>query len=596
MFLTLTKRSLYRIAVSVFIAVLFFSCQKELSIENGGVVVTPPDLSTKVKSSVSGFVTDENDAPVLGASVQFGTSSTTTDKYGYFEVRNVQVVQTAAVVSISKAGYFKGIKTYMARENKSAFFRIKLIPKTTAGTINASTGGNVTLSNGLSISLPAGAVVNATTNAAYTGTVNVAAYHINPEAADLDRIMPGDLRGINTDGGLKMLKTFGMAAIELTGTSGELLQIAPGKKATLTIPIPATLSGDATASIPLWYFDESNGLWKEQGSAVKTGNAYVGDVSHFSYWNCDYPITDPVYFDCTVVDATGNPIPGIGVWIYYSNGLITGSHGITDSSGYVGGMIPGNYNLIVKVIDYNCPGAVVFSQNFTTTNLAVHFGNITVNAVSSVAVLTGSLTNCSNQPVTNGYVLLHIGNQYVRQNVVSANGNFSFNQMICGSPNVDIIGGDVVTAQESAIINTTLVSGTNNLGTIQACGTSVAEFFNYTANAVSTSFIPPAGYMYQMPDSFQINSTSVYASAANSFVQVGFSNVGIGSGSSQAMTFFQSTQTNQTTISGTIPVHITEYGSVGQYMAGNFAGTVTGTAPPNTTYAISGNFRVKRNY
>ena len=244
----------------LFTSVLFFSCQKELSIDNGTGSL-PPDLKTKISSSVSGFVTDENNAAVMGATVQFGSSATVTDKFGYFEAKNVQVVKNAAFVTVSKPGYFKGIKTYIAKEGKSAFFRIKLIPKTIVGNINGTSGGSVTLTNGLSIALPAGAVVNAATNVAYTGTVNVAAFWINPEAADLNKIMPGDLRGIDKDGSLKLLQTFGMAAVELTGASGELLQIATGKKATITLPIPASLTASAPASIPLWYFDETNGLW-----------------------------------------------------------------------------------------------------------------------------------------------------------------------------------------------------------------------------------------------------------------------------------------------------------------------------------------------
>jgi len=132
---------------------LFFSCQKELSIENGNVTNNPPDLTTKVNSSVSGFVTDENDAPVVSASVQAGGSVTTTDKYGHFEIKNIQVVETAATVTVSKAGYFSGIKTYEARENKSASFRIKLIPKRIVGTIDANSGGTVALPNNLSVKL-----------------------------------------------------------------------------------------------------------------------------------------------------------------------------------------------------------------------------------------------------------------------------------------------------------------------------------------------------------------------------------------------------------------------------------------------------------
>ena len=79
------------------------------------------------------------------------------------------------MVTVTMPGYFKGIKTFLATEGKSAFFRIKLLPKTIAGNIEAALGGNVTLLSGLIVSLPANAV-NAVTNAVYTGQVKVSAH------------------------------------------------------------------------------------------------------------------------------------------------------------------------------------------------------------------------------------------------------------------------------------------------------------------------------------------------------------------------------------------------------------------------------------
>lgn len=345
---TLTTKSICRNMLLIFTLSIFFSCQKDISNEGGGAIVTPPDLSTKVSSSISGFVTDENDAAVMGAIVQFGTSTITTDKYGYFEAKNVQVVKEAAVVTVTRPGYFKGIKTYIAKEGKAAFFRIKLLPKIIAGTISAASGGTVTLSNGLSVKLPAGGIVNATTNAVYTGTVNVAATWIMPTDPDLNRIMPGDLRGINTDGALKLLQTFGMAAVELTGSGGELLQIANGQKATLSLTIPPSLITSAPTTIPLWYFDEAKGLWKEEGTATKSGNNYVGDVGHFSFWNCDTP-GGFVQFDCTLKNSAGNPLPYVLVKITVV-GTNVWSYGYSDSLGYVGGGLPLNSNLLLEII------------------------------------------------------------------------------------------------------------------------------------------------------------------------------------------------------------------------------------------------------
>ena len=80
-----------------------------------------------------------------------------------------------------------------------------------------------------------------------------------------------------------------MMAVELQGASGESLNIAEGSTATLTFPIPQEILGNAPAEIPLWSFNENLGLWVEESVASLQGSNYVGEVSHFSFWNCDAP-------------------------------------------------------------------------------------------------------------------------------------------------------------------------------------------------------------------------------------------------------------------------------------------------------------------
>ena len=115
------------------VVIIFSACQKNINEfidTNNNNPTQGPDLTTKVRSSVSGFVTNENDMPVIGASVKVGSITTVTDEYGIFIIRNANVVKNAAVVTVTNPGYFKGIKTYQGVEGKSVFFRIKLISLT----------------------------------------------------------------------------------------------------------------------------------------------------------------------------------------------------------------------------------------------------------------------------------------------------------------------------------------------------------------------------------------------------------------------------------------------------------------------------------
>lgn len=587
-----TKYSLDRNTLFLLIGIFFFSCQKSLDFENVNNAI-PVDLSTKINSAVSGFVTDENNASVPGAMVQFGSSTITTDKYGYFEAKNVQVTKNAAFVTVTKSGYFKSTKTFIASEEEPVFFRIKLIPKTISGNINSVSGGTVTLSNGLSVKLPADGIVNAATNNQYTGLVNIAAYWINPTATDLANIMPGDLRGITTEGTIKLLQTFGMAAVELTGSSGELLQIVNGQKATLTFPIPSSLAATAPTSIPLWYFDETKGLWKQEGSATKTGNTYAGDVGHFSFWNCDVP-GDYVQFNCSLKKSSKEPLAYtvIKITVIGTNNF---KYGYTNASGYVAGVVPGNSNLLMEVLPaYGCT-TVLYSKTFTSTNQDISLGLITVPNGSNIATLTGTVTNCSNTAVNNGFIVIKEGDIFTRYSLDNT-GAYSISKFFCSFPQtVTLIGEDITNAQQSPFTSKIVNAGANTVANIQACGISTQQFINYIINGVAYSYTAPAdtfSYFNDILSKISITAETVPASGQMSF---GMSNAAITAGGNQNLIFFYPVPIYDSLSMNTpISVYISEYGQPGQFVAGSFTGTFTGQPPTNTPYNATCNFRIRR--
>ncbi len=591
--------------LSTFLCTILFvfnSCQKTFNIiEEPTIVAILPDLTTKVSSTlVSGFVTDNNEAAVKDATVLIGSTTTTTDKYGYFEARNVQVIKNAAVITVSKTGFFKGIKTFIAETNKSKFLRIKLIPKNIAGTFNATSGGNITLTSGLNISFPASAIVNASTNVAYAGTVNVAAAYLNPTANDIDRTMPGDLRGLDTDGNLKLLTTYGMAAVELTGSSGELLQIAIGKKVTLTMPIATSILATAPSNIPLWSFNETNGLWKQEGTATKNGNTYVGEVSHFSFWNCDVP-DNYVQFNCKVVSPTGQPIQNAIVRITDINNSANQRSGITDTAGNVAGAIPDNRPLLLEIFtNYGC-STPVYTQTFITTISTISLGTITINTASNNANIVGTVLNCNGQPVSNGYIILLNGSTYSRY-PLTTNGTYSINTLLCGgvSTNVNIIGEDGTTASQNIPIQYTINAGINNIPNIQACGLTTQQFFNYTIDGIAYNNSTPidsiSTYQTGIAGQMGIFANNSIATGTN-YASIQFSTTNIAQGSTQNFVQFLSSQIPQgSTTSSQLFVNISEYGPIGGYIAGNFSGIITTPAPANLPKNVSCNFRVRRTF
>ncbi|MFT3912436.1 MAG: hypothetical protein QM737_23615 [Ferruginibacter sp.] len=559
------------------------SCHKNADLSPVTPVIPnqPPDLSTKIITSVSGFVINENDQPVGGAMVKFGISTATTDNTGYFKIENAEVVKAAAVVTVSMTGYFKNIKTYAVTEGKQNLLRIKLIPKTEAGTISSTAGGNITLTNGLTISFPADAIMVASSGTSYNGTVHVAASWLNPEANDLGQTMPGDLRAIDENGNLTGLRTYGMAAVELTGDAGELLQLSAGKKATLTFPLSPVISPNAPSSIPLWYFDEEKGLWKQEGTATKTGNNYIGDVTHFSYWNCDLPCAIvPLTF--TVVDQNGNGQGGVYVVITpHVTDPCSRVFGTTDATGYVSVFVTPNTQYDMFLYE-SCGSGMVNIHTFTAGTTAIDLGNIAAaGTVSSLATITGTVSDCNGNPVTYGAVL--VGSTFYP---VDNTGHFSYSHLLgCNNADLIFIGYDY-----NSFLNGTptwhhISPGMNDIGNLPACGNNINQRINCTIDGVN--------HMYQIPtDTLSHteanNYSAIWALAGANYINFDFIRTGIAMNSIQVCDHFVCPQFES---GGPIDVLITEPGSaMGEYVAGSFNGTIVDLNGISHTVAVD--FRV----
>ena len=177
------------------------------------------------------------------------------------------------------------------------------------------------------------------------------------------------------------------------------------------------------------------------------------------------------------------------------------------------------------------------------------------------------------------------------------NYNDHIEPLICGSSNtsINIIAVDNVSQQQSIPLTQVIASGNNAVGVLNACGTTIQEFINYNINGVDYSLSAPAIPIMQEANSSTQYVTAYSAGTQNRGVNIGFASTGIGAGSSQNLISFSAPEISDSTqILTPVTVNITEYGAVGQFIAGNFTGTFTGGAPANTPYVVTCSFRVKR--
>ena len=557
-------------------------------------IVNPvvPDFATKINASVHGFITDENGEALEGATITAGALNTTTDEFGYFKISNALFAKSAGFIQVRQAGYFTGYRTFLPVAGKETFIRLQLIPKTTAGTIGSVAGGTVTLSNGATVTLPADAVVMAASNNPYSGIINVAAHWLDPSDMETTSLtMPGDLTGVDSAGHLNVLQTFGMLAVELTGSNGELLQMAPGKKALLHFPLPASLQSSAPANIPLWYFDESRGVWEQEGYSVKNGNGYNGEVSHFSYWNCDIGLP-LVNFTAQLMDTALNPFTNVPVTISSNNIPNLTRTAYTDINGVITGFIPANNSLQLDIL-VPC-NQRINAKTITTTNQPVDLGAVVVDLEQYEVVLRGTVTNCSGNPVTNGYVMI-IGldnNAIIDIN----NGIYSAAGIICPGTNTSVIAYDRETSQQSGVLPVNISQGTNDLGELEACAASQTEVINIS-NGIGTSTYTLPQYLFGGNFYFLHDSTSISAiDLLNGNQQVlQFSFRG------PATTGIHELGNNRIMNTGSLSwqfdagttVNITSYGLIGQFITGTLNGNATLVNQTLTrTYNIE--FSIKR--
>lgn len=268
------------------IILLHDSCKKNPDVPGGENPPTIPGVpieGVRVSTSVFGRIVDEADKPLGGVTVTAAGSSTITDDNGVYFITNVQLDQARGYITATKSGYFNGSRIFQpAKNGVSKPSLIKLMQQKSIGTINAASGGAVESPGGTRVELPANAIKD------YTGTVNVVARYINPTIGDFYARIPGDMAAENASNKRGALVSMGMSHIDLLDNNGNKLTIAAGKKVTITLPVPASLRAKASATIPMWYFDETKGIWKEEGTGTYQNGKYTGQVAHFSIWNYDH--------------------------------------------------------------------------------------------------------------------------------------------------------------------------------------------------------------------------------------------------------------------------------------------------------------------
>lgn len=429
------------------------------------------DFGNDVHRNFTGRVVNEDNQALASTFITIGNTSTQTDINGMFVMENVTVKENFAYIKASHPGYFDGSRSVIpiAGEN-----RLDIMLKEKFSVV-IETGEAIALEYGF-YSIGFSGDFKTEDGAPYVGSVNVAFNYLSPTDEHLNDFMPGMLLGQDTTGEANVLETYGMLTVELTGSNNEKLQIASDSE--LKFPIVDEQLSSAPSTIPLWYFDEENGYWIEEGEATRVGDQYVGTVSHFTPWNVDVPLP-MAKIDLTVLDQNNSALLGINIHAFAGDEVFPRIL-ITNQDGKAFGLVPANESISLEIIGL-C-GESVTSINigsFVEDSTNVIPPIIITEMMATLIEIVGTLKQCDSSNVTNGYVLLDNSEQEPVFYRVT-NGNFNFNTFICnGATTFTLEGYDVDNSQSTGEDTYTFVEPTTDLGTLMTC-TDVDEYVIYT--------------------------------------------------------------------------------------------------------------------
>ncbi len=229
---------------------------------------------------------------------QVGSMATvTTDAMGKASLAvDVGVPMT---LKLSKSGYADQFLSINVPDTvgADAYFAATMRTRDAVLTLaDAAAGGSLNGRDGATISLPPNSLVSGS-GAAVTGAVQIAMTPVDvtqPGAGGF----PGSFDGVKRDGTMTPIVSFGTTEYVLSA-GGQSLQLAPGKTATIEVPLYGVKNVDGTVlapgdTTPLWSLDEATGTWIQEGegtvidsTASPSGLAMRATVSHFSWWNSD---------------------------------------------------------------------------------------------------------------------------------------------------------------------------------------------------------------------------------------------------------------------------------------------------------------------
>ena len=408
-----------------------------------------------------GIIIDENGDKIENVLVTVGNTTTLTDRNGMFIVSNAQVFENFAYIKAQKDGYLNGSRVVIPKTNGTNKISITLIKREIRQRIQSGIVSEVSLGT-TKVRFSSDFII--ADGSPYVGPVDVLLHYVRPYALATFTEASGNFLAQKASNEARALETYGMISVNLFSPSGEELNINSNSPATIEFPVDVSQTSIAPETINLWYFDEAQGYWKEEGQATKEGNKYVAEVSHFTWWNYDIPF-DAINFCFSINPShSDTTIPYYVIIKRASNDQIIYAGDIFACETECG-LVPRNEEILVSIDSQSdsCDQQLVDSETLggyaTDTTVEISFTEeVTTTSITEIA------TNCDGEPITNGYIYINDADTFsITDGTID---------IVYTSCSVDVVSIEVLDFNTSlwTVVQSVTEEGANiKLGTVSTC-------------------------------------------------------------------------------------------------------------------------------
>ena len=279
-----------------------------------------------------GQITDSTSGTELAdVLVTIDGCSTTTDLNGFYTLHNI-AENTHAVVNFEKEGYLLGSTRIQIKElSEDNSISSNYLEYAIDAYNYQWSHDSQTRRTGAHIDIPA-SIYTDTEGNLYTGTVAASLEYRNVTTNKGRASFTGSFEGMNTNGQIVPFVSYGFISLSFKDANGKTLNITSDSGTTLTFDAVPSL--EEQNIIPIWYYDDVQGIWIEEGYAeLQSNGTYKGDISHSGTWSLNKPIeTDPGIYRGRIIDNDGSPMSDVRLqaigdnWI--SSDLTTDEDGV----------------------------------------------------------------------------------------------------------------------------------------------------------------------------------------------------------------------------------------------------------------------------